>query len=667
MVTNTFSIEPYGEKAYHTGIAVPVFSLRTENSSGVGQFSDLKKLADFTYRSGMDVIQLLPINDTTTFMDWRDSYPYRAISVFALHPLYLDIHEFWKSYTKEQQEKLLILESELNSLEKIDYERCLALKWEYAQIIYQNLAVKYQKTKSYQQFYKQNEEWLKAYACFSYLRDINKSANFLAWGKNANYDKNLFDKLKKETSQLDLYIFVQYLLHSQLTEAVDYCHKLGIALKGDIAIGIAHDSVDAWTHPELFHLDKQAGAPPDVFAVNGQNWGFPTYNWEKMAEDGYDWWKKRLTAMSNYFDAYRLDHILGFFRIWQMPENSVRGLLGQFSPALALSAEEIENNYGIPFRQWGIERFILPFIKDWVIDEVFGRDNRDWIIQTFLDYIGDSNYRFKAEFNNQKAIENTQMENWVREGLYKLQENVIFLKDDENSEKYHPRIGLLSTISFREFGDDYKGRLERLYNDYFYGRNYDFWKEKAYEKLPALKNATKMLACGEDLGMVPDNVPDVMYHLDILRLIIEQMPADERFVSSLSEVPYLSVVTTSSHDTSPLRAWWEENHDLTQRYYNEVMGWYGEAPNYASVEIIQEIIKRNLNSNAMMVILPIQDWLAMSEHFRKENAKSEQINIPADPYHYWNYRLHCNLEALIENQEWTDFLKNFIKESKRAY
>lgn len=302
-----------------------------------------------------------------------------------------------------------------------------------------------------------------------------------------------------------------------------------------------------------------------------------------------------------------------------------------------------------------------------MIDEVFGRDNRDWIIQTFLDYIGTGDYRFKAEFNNQKAIENTQMENWVREGLYKLQENVIFLKDDENSEKYHPRIGLLSTISFREFGDDYKGRLERLYNDYFYGRNYDFWKEKAYEKLPALKNATKMLACGEDLGMVPDNVPDVMYHLDILRLIIERMPADERFVSSLSEVPYLSVVTTSSHDTSPLRAWWEENHDLTQRYYNEVMGWYGEAPNYASVEIIQEIIKRNLNSNAMMVILPIQDWLAMSEHFRKENAKSEQINIPADSYHYWNYRLHCNLEALIENQEWTDFLKSFIKESKRAY
>ena len=667
MLTNNFSIEPYGEKAYHTGIAVPVFSLRTENSSGVGQFSDLKELADFAHRSGMDIIQLLPINDTSTFMDWRDSYPYRAISVFALHPIYLDIHIFWDSYTKIQQEKLLIAELELNALDKIDYEKALALKWEYAEIIYQNSAHKFKASKDYQQFYQQNEDWLKAYAAFSYLRDINQSANFMDWGKYATYSEDFFEKLTSESNQLDLYIFVQYLLHYQLSEAVDYCHQLGIALKGDIAIGIAHDSVDAWTHPELFHLDKQAGAPPDIFAVNGQNWGFPTYNWKKMAEDGYAWWKKRLTAMSNYFDAYRLDHILGFFRIWQMPEDSVRGLLGQFSPAIALSAEEIENNYGIPLRQWGLERFINPFIKDWVIDEIFGRDNRDWIIQTFLDYIGNGNYTFQNEYNNQKKVEKAQLEDWVREGLYKLHENIILLKDDENPEKYHPRISLMQTISFREFGDDYKGRLEKLYNDYFYGRNYEFWKEKAYEKLPVLKDATNMLACGEDLGMVPANVPDVMNHLNILRLIIERMPSDNRFVSPLNEVPYLSVLTTSSHDTSPLRAWWEENHEEIQRYYNEVMGWYGEAPYYASAEIIQEIVKRHLNSNAMMVILPIQDWLAMSEQLRKEDAKSEQINIPANPYHYWNYRLHCQLETLIDNQDWTEFLKKFIKESKRAY
>lgn len=666
-MTEEFSLKPHGEKAYHTGVAVPIFSLRTEQSSGIGQFSDLKQLADFSHKSGMDVIQLLPINDTTTFMDWRDSYPYRAISVFALHPIYLDIHSFWDIYTKTEQKELVTTEKILNALEQIDYEKALALKWKYAKLIYQHSAEKIQRTSAYQDFYKKGKAWLEAYAAFCVLRDQNQTADFTTWQEYSTYTPNLFQKLQKGkfAEALDLHIFVQYLLHSQLLEAVTYCHRLGIALKGDIAIGIAHDSVDAWTNPELFNLDKQAGAPPDVFAVNGQNWGFPTYNWEQMAKDGYTWWKERMTNMAEYFDAYRLDHILGFFRIWEMPADSVRGLLGQFSPALALSAEEIENNYGIPLRAWGIERFIEPFIKDWVLDEIFGRDNRDWIIQSFLDYIGHGNYRFKKAFNTQKKVEQANLENWVQDGLYQLHENVIFLKDHKNDQLYHPRITLPTTISFREFGDDYKQRLERLYNDYFYGRNYDFWKERAYEKLPALKNATPMLACGEDLGMVPENVPDVMYHLEILRLIIERMPADDSFVNGLQYAPYLSVVTTSSHDTSPLRAWWQENRSNTQRYYNEVMGWYGEAPQEASPEIIQEIIKRNLNSGAMLAILPLQDWLAMDERLRKPDANAEQINVPANPFHYWRYRLHCTIESLTEDTGWTQFLKNFIGQTKR--
>jgi 4-alpha-glucanotransferase len=331
-----------------------------------------------------------------------------------------------------------------------------------------------------------------------------------------------------------------------------------------------------------------------------------------------------------------------------------------------LSAEEIENNYGIPLRTWGVERFTTPFIKDWVIDEILGRDNRDRVIQEFLDYKGDGNYTFKAEFDTQKKIEAVGLEDWLRDGLYTLHENVILLKDHKNEELYHPRITLPTTISFREFGDEFKERLERLYNDYFYSRNYDFWKERAYEKLPVIKASTEMLACGEDLGMVPENVPDVMDRLEILRLIIERMPADDSFVNGLQYAPYLSVVTTSSHDTSPLRAWWQEDRAVTQRYYNEVMGWYGEAPQEASPEIAQEIIKRNLNSDAMLVVLPLQDWLATSAYVRKEDAGSEQINVPANPFHYWRYRMHLPVEKLIENGDFTQFLARFIAESKRS-
>lgn len=663
-----FSLKPYGDKPHHTGVAVPIFSLRSKNSSGIGQFSDLKLLADFAVKSKMDLIQLLPINDTTTFMDWRDSYPYRAISVFALHPAFLDLHAFFKDFTKAQTEELLQEEKALNALAQVDYERALALKWRYAKLIYQKEAEKIQKSSDYQDFVTRNAYWLRPYACFSVLRDEKKSAHFLDWGDYSRYSPAVFEALSgqaKTAEKLDLMMFVQYLLHVQLTEAVTYCHQLGVAIKGDIAIGVAHDSVDAWSNPQLFHLDKQAGAPPDVFAVAGQNWGFPTYNWDKMAEDDYQWWKQRMRAMSQYFDAYRLDHILGFFRIWEMPEGAVRGLLGQFSPALALEPWEIENNYGIPLRAWGVERFTQPFIKDWVLDQIFGRDNRDYVIQRFLDYVGNGNYRFKAAFDTQRKVEAAHLEDWLQDGLYRLHENVIFLRDSRNENLYHPRITMQTTSSFQEFGGEYQERLNRLYNDYFYGRNYEFWKEEAYKKLPAIKDATDMLACGEDLGMVPDNVPDVMYHLEILRLIIERMPSDDNFVNPLRYAPYLSVVTTSSHDTSNLRAWWTEDRQATQRYYNEVMAWWGEAPYEATPEIVQEIVKRNLNTDAMIVALPIQDWLGMSGRLRYDNPQAEQINVPAEAFHYWRYRLHLNLEDLIADDEFTGFLSEFISDSKR--
>ncbi|WP_252899223.1 4-alpha-glucanotransferase [Lactococcus fujiensis] len=544
-------------------------------------------MADFAHQAGMDLIQLLPINDTTTFMDWRDSYPYRAISVFALHPIYINLHDFWEDLTDRQQSDLLKEEKELNLLEQIDYERVLDLKWNYIKLLYDKKAKKIQASDAYLKFINKNSLWLEPYACFCVLRNQEKSADFSKW-VDKTYSEKVYAKLKANEStdvELELQFFMQYFLHQQLKAAIDYCHQLGVAVKGDIAIGIAHDSVDAWTNPELFNLNMQAGAPPDVFAVNGQNWGFPTYNWERMAEDNYSWWKRRMQAMSEYFDAYRLDHILGFFRIWEIPQESVRGLLGQFSPALALSAEEIERSYGIPLRQWGVERFTKPFIKDWVIDDIFGRDYRDQIIQKYLKYTGFGNYAFDQAYDNQRKIEAAHIDEWIRLGLYQLHENVIFVQDHKNPELFHPRISVQNTISFQEFGAEYQERIKRLYNDYFYGRNYNFWKDRAYEKLPVIKDSTEMLACGEDLGMVPDNVPDVMYRLQILRLIVERMPNDDHFMNPLEYAPYLSVVTTSSHDTSNLRAWWTEDAETTQRYYNEIMGWQGPAPSVASARL----------------------------------------------------------------------------------
>ena len=666
---NNFVIRPHGDKPYHTGMAVPIFSLRTEHDFGIGQFSDLKVLAEFVHRSGMDIIQLLPVNDTTIFMDWKDSSPYRAVSVFALHPIYLDLTPYVNQLTPAQQKTFQAEKADLNALTQVDYEKTLALKWKYAELIYQKLGKSILGSPDFAAFYKACKDWLDPYAAFCLLRDRFKTADRNKWGAFSHFSDEVWQELQKDKASAEkirLQIFVQYLLHLQLKEAVDYCHSLGVAVKGDISVGVDRKSSDAWANPDIFNLDMQAGAPPDPFSATGQNWEFPTYNWDKMAEDGYSWWISRMKNMAVYFDAYRLDHILGFFRIWEIPENAVRGLLGHFVPALAMADWEIEN-YGIPFRWWGIERFVEPFIKDWVIDENFGRDNRDYIIATFLDYVGDGNYRLKEFVNTQRKVEALEnVPDWQIDGLYRLLENVIFVRDHQNPYMYHPRIKMLETSSFREFGDEYKRNLERLYNDYFYGRNYGFWEEQAYKKLPTIKDATDMLACGEDLGMVPSNVPNVMWNLQILRLIIERMPADGDFVSDLVYTPYLSVITTSSHDTTPLRMWWEENRDFTQRYYNEVMHWNGAAPQFAEPEIVQEIVARTLNTKAMLAILPLQDWLDMTSEFRVQNPADERINNPEHTYHYWRYRMSFDLENLRDHDGLTSFYRDFIGQTRRS-
>jgi 4-alpha-glucanotransferase len=667
-MTDNFILKPYGSKPYHTGLAAPVFSLRSKNSWGIGQFTDLKLLADFAAKSAMDIIQLLPVNDTTIFMSWKDSSPYRANSVFALHPIYLDFSEFLSNLNQAESAEFIAEAKKLNALKQIDYERTLDFKWRFAQLIFDKFSEPICSNPDYGKFYHAHESWLKPYAAFCYFRDKYKTADFEQWNERS-YSDSLFVKLasdKNVSKKLHLHIFVQYLLHSQLKESVDYCHSLGIAVKGDISAGVDRKSADAWANPELFNLNMQAGAPPDVFSTTGQNWEFPTYNWSKMAEDGYAWWQARMRDMAEYFDAYRLDHILGFFRIWENPGDAVRGLLGHFSPALPLSAEEIES-YGIPLRYWGVERFTEPFIKDWVIDEIFGRDNRDDIIQRFLHYKGNGNYKLKEAYDTQKKVSfDNQIEGWQREGLYQLHENVIFVRDHNNPEMFHPRINMMNSISFREFGDAFKHQLEVLHNNYFYGRNYNYWKDTALKRLPIIKDATDMLACGEDLGMVPDNVPEVMQQLKILRLIVERMPEGNSFVTDITRTPYLSVITTSSHDTTPLRLWWQEDHNLIQRYYNEIMHWDGEAPADASPEIIQEIIKRMLNSNAMLAVFPIQDWLDLTQDYRDPNAELTRINNPAYTYYYWRYRLHQNLEDLCAAKDLTGYLTSFIADTKRS-
>lgn len=588
------------------GTAIPVFSLRSEKSFGVGEFYDLKLLVDWSIKTGQHIIQILPVNDTTCCGSWGESYPYKANSIYALHPQYINLKAVGKLKDAKEQRRFAKLGRELNALATVDYERVNLLKHEYLRKIYAEQGAATLASESYREFYEKNGSWLRPYAAFSVLRDKFGTAEFVKWGRYATVDEKKIDNfIARNGEAVGYWFFVQYHLDRQLREVRNYAHSNGVILKGDIPIGISRTSVDAWTTPEMFRMDSSAGAPPDDFAVLGQNWGFPTYNWERMAEDGYAWWKARFVKMNDFFDAYRIDHILGFFRIWEIPCNAVNALLGHFNPAMPMDEAEIRS-YGFNFD---------PALHTAPVDE---------------------------------------------------SDNVLFVEDPQRKGLWHPRISAQNTEVYNSLAQWDKDAYNRLYDEFFFRRHNDWWHTEAMRKLVPLVSSTRMLVCGEDLGMIPACVPHVMNELQILSLEIERMPkvAWCEF-GNPADYPYFSVCSPSTHDMSNLRLWWSEESSRTQRYYNDIMGREGEAPTECTTEICEWLLRHQLAAASMLVVVPLQDWLSIDGTLRRSDPAEERINEPANAHQYWNYRMHITLETLLAAEEFNSRLHALISSSGR--
>ena len=574
------------------GTVIPVFSLRSEGSFGVGDFGDLKMMIDWCARTRQRILQVLPITDTTITHTWQDSYPYNSISIYALHPQYCDLRQLPEIKDEQKRQEFEQLRQELNALPQIDYERMMSAKMDYLRIVFAQEWTKVQRTADYKQFFELNQEWLVPYAAFCYYRDLYGTAEFGKWPAGAtveNSQKSTF----KDKKALQFWYFVQFTLDRQMRAAHSYARAHRVILKGDIPIGISRDGVEAWVEPRYFNLNGQAGAPPDPFSADGQNWGFPTYNWDEMLKDGCQWWVRRFRKMAQYFDAYRIDHVLGFFRIWVIPVPEKSGLMGQFSPALGMSREEIEG-YGVEFQ----------------------------------------------------------------DGL--------FLVDHKRTDRWHPRIAVQFQDAYKQLSEEQKFCFNRLYNDYFYRRNNQFWYQEAMKKLPRLTQATRMLVCAEDLGMVPDCVPWVMNELRILSLEIQSMPKDSnvRF-GHLSQYPYRSVCTISTHDMPTLRQWWDEDEKRTQDYFNTMLYRGGDAPHPLPGWLAKDIVSRHLTCPSMLCLLSLQDWLSIDDRLRLPDQNAERINIPANPRHYWRYRMHLSLEQLLAADDFNNEISTLIIQSGR--
>lgn len=649
------------------GVAIPVFSLRSAEGCGVGEFADLKAMGDWAASTGMKMLQILPINDTTSSRTWTDSYPYSAISVFALHPLYLRLDEM--SYPLPDGTSIAMEKLRLNALKQVDYEAVMDVKWRVSREIFDASHDAILRDKAFLAFLKRNRDWVIDYAVFSVKRDEHGTADFSEWGEWAQHEAAKAEALSISTDVM-YYVWLQYELDRQLTDAVDHLHSVGVALKGDLPIGVDRDSVDAWVAPHLFRMDTQAGAPPDAFAVKGQNWGFPTYDWDEMKKDGYAWWRARFGKLSRYFDAYRIDHILGFFRIWQVPVEHIEGIMGWFEPAIAVRLEEFAER-GIAF---DYDRFCKPFIRDTMLHETFC-EFETGVRQDFLIDHGLGCYGLKPEFSTQRGIAeffaklgpgDWANKDWIRRALMDLVSEVLFFEVPGSfGTEFHPRMSMPDTRSFMALDEDDQWRVKQLYVDYFHRRQEGFWEAKAMERLPAMRAASEMLLCGEDLGMVPACVPGVMRELGMLSLEIQRWPkADGIEFGHPAQAPYMSVVSTGTHDMATLRGWWREDERVRARFAWEMFG-MAFPEKELSGEMAGRIITQHMHSPAMWAVFPLQDLLAMDESLRSNDIEGERINIPAITPFYWRWRMEMGVEQLAGAAGFNTELRGLVETAGR--
>ena len=612
------------------GVVLPVFSMRSRHGQGCGDFGDLRLMVDWAQRTGMRIIQVLPIYDTTQTGTWMDCYPYNAISIYALHPIYVDLSqlpeiadvEFMNEYETERER--------INALPQMDYEAAFNLKIKYLRRLYTQEGAATVQSSRFGAFMDSNQEWITDYAVFCHRRDAEKTSDFKRWHVLSAYrKKDVHDYALNNQKEVNFYCYVQYLLDQQLSGTARYARQKGVLLKGDIPIGISRTSVEAWKEPQYFNMNGSAGAPPDDFSADGQNWGFPTYNWDCMAQDGYSWWINRFRKMAQYFDAYRIDHVLGFFRIWEIPHDEKSGLMGHFSPQLPLTIGDIER-MGLP---WRPDMYTKPNVSEKLLRQLLGDDEKE--IESIL--------------------------------LHKDEDRLfIAVPQADGTNCYIPRICANRTFVYRLLQEDDRKAFDSIYEDFYFHRHNDFWASEAMKRLPALVEATGMLCCAEDLGMVPSCVGPVMQALGILSLEIQTMPKEFgiRF-ARLENNPYRSVATIFTHDMPTLRMWWEENAGRSQEYYNQILQIDGRAPKQMPGWLCKEVIARHLFSPSMLCLISLQDWLAMDEELRAADPMTERINIPADPQHYWRYRMHLDIEQLMDASDFNNNVREMIERSGR--
>ncbi|MBF0564176.1 MAG: 4-alpha-glucanotransferase [Nitrospirae bacterium] len=644
-----------------TGVAIPVFSLKTADNCGIGEFLDLIKFGVWCKKVDIDIIQILPVNDTG-----GDSSPYNALSAFALHPVFIglnrlnDGHLDWDDeFTTEIEETAALM----NPLQKVSYPEINAFKLSMLKRIYLFNKDRLANNVDLSEWI-ESTPWLKTYCVYRVLKDLNSQCSWKDWQQMRDPSRqNIESFWHSHPDEVKFYAWVQFELESQLLLTCRSLTDLGLKLKGDIPIMINEDSADVWGERQNFKLDVRAGAPPDMFSEKGQNWGFPCYSWRTMAKDGYTWWKARLEQASKFYHAYRIDHVLGFFRIWQIPQKDNSGVLGHFDPAAHILKSDLIK---AGFDERRIESLLEPVFTKSYLRSFFG-NNSEYVINKYFLQTSDGNYNFSDSLSNERSIAALHEDQYLKDKLLELYWDRVLVESANKDEHYQPTWFHYKTRTYNNLHDEEKRKLKELVDGCWHVQD-SVWKENGRNLLKMMADSTDMLVCAEDLGAVPPCVPLVLEDLGILGLRVERWSREyhKQFAPYIdtNDYPRLSVASPSVHDTSTLRGWWEELNWDRNQYYS-LLKMTEPCPQYLTTELSAMVIKRNLGGNSLITIFPLQDYLSLYYNLRTAHPDEERVNVPGTiSSKNWSYRMKDSVEFLMNYNEYNLYLKSLIDERR---
>jgi 4-alpha-glucanotransferase len=626
------------DRPFLAGVSFPLSALRSHLSAGVGEFPDLVLAAQFAAKVGWDVIQLLPVNDTGF-----ENSPYNALSAFALHPVFLRLDDLPGS--ESQKEAISALRGEWNTAPRVFQNEILRRKLPILHALFEQAARSEGWDQAYRSWLKENP-WGAAYVVFSALRARWQYAGWQSWPEAVS-PAEIPVLLKKLGDEAGFYAWLQIQAQTQFRGATSACADLGVAVKGDIPILLNEDSADVWSHPEYFDLTWRAGSPPDGENPTGQSWGFPSFKWKEMEKDGYSWWQQRLLHADQFYHAYRIDHVLGFFRLWVTPSTNGTAQLGHFEPSKSFSREQL---VALGFNEARLVWMSEPHIFGLEIRERLGDEASSVIEQALVQVGAEDLYRFKPEIQGEKALGELRVSEKAKASLFDWFRNRTLLHS--GSDAYVTSALYYSSRAYTSLSNEEKWNFERLVRENS-DASMELWAEQGRRLLGMMRQTTEMLVCAEDLGSVPACVPGVLKNLSILSLRVVRWARDWNSPGQpwipVQKYPHLSVCTPSVHDTSTLRQWWSEETD--HRGFLNALGLEAEKDGALTPEFAQRILSALMNTGSRLCLVPLQDWFLLDSGLLSSDPSLERVNLPGTvgPEN-WSYRMKPFLEDLMSSK-----------------